>query len=88
MSEHNKAARAFLAAVRAQAQANMNKWGLQNLETLGLALAEETGEVAQAILAVKAQGGSDYQHVIDEARHVAALCVQIAVQVEQEQADD
>lgn len=33
-----------------QAVQNLQKWGIQSLETLGLAMAEETGELAQAIL--------------------------------------
>lgn len=55
---------------------NIEKWGVQDLETIGLAIAEETGELCQAILQAKSEGG-DPARIMEEARDLAALCLQI-----------
>lgn len=63
-------------ALEKRASANLNRWGKQDLETLGLAIAEETGELAQAILRFKHEGGMEdciYQEAID----LGALCLQV-----------
>lgn len=55
---------------------NVQKWGPQSLETLGLAIAEETGEVAQALLKFAKEGGPPGR-IREEAIDLAALCIQI-----------
>lgn len=66
-----------------RADKNIQKHGLQNLNTLGLALAEETGEVCQAILQFHHENGtlkSLYQEAID----TGALCLQIMLLIDSE----
>ena len=57
---------------------NLDKWGVQDFETLGLAVAEEAGELAQAILQNKHEGG-ERGRITHEALDLAALCVQVLV---------
>lgn len=57
---------------------NLDKWGVQDFETLGLAVCEEAGELAQAILQNKHEGG-DRGRITREALDLAALCVQVLV---------
>lgn len=59
-----------------QAKANIRKWGIQNFETLGLAIAEETGELAQAILQYKYENKPE-ECIAKEAIDLGALCLQI-----------
>jgi hypothetical protein len=59
-----------------QARKNIAKWGKQDLETLGLAIAEETGEICQAILKARWEGG-DRERIRAEAIDLGALCIQI-----------
>jgi len=61
---------------RSQAERNVTKWGLQDIETLALAIAEETGELAQAVLQHKHESGSILR-VYEEAKDLGALCIQI-----------
>jgi len=65
-----------LERIQKQADANIGKWGHQPLETLGLVAAEEMGEVCQAILQFVHEGG-DESRIYDEARDLAATCLQI-----------
>jgi len=61
---------------RAQAERNLAKWGPQDWETLGLAIAEETGELAQAILKCLHEGGPR-DRIQEEAVDLGALCLQV-----------
>ena len=58
-----------------QAEKNLRKWGKQDLETLGLAIAEETGELCQAILQARDEG-KERKWIRAEAIDLAALCIQ------------
>lgn len=57
---------------------NLDKWGVQDFETLGLAVCEEAGELAQAILQNKHENGERVR-ITREALDLAALCVQVLV---------
>jgi len=59
-----------------QARKNLAKWGKQDLETLGLAISEETGELCQAILQARDEKG-DRERIRSEAIDLAALCLQV-----------
>ena len=59
-----------------KAAANLAKWGMQDFETLGLAVAEEAGELAQAILQYLHEGG-DRGRIMEEAVDLGALCLQV-----------
>ena len=62
--------------MREKAEKNILKWGLQDVETLGLAIAEEAGELAQAILQNKHEGAPAYR-ITAEALDLGALCLQV-----------
>jgi len=62
--------------LRVQAERNLAKWGHQDWETLGLAIAEETGELAQAILKCLHEGGPR-ERIQQEAVDLGALCLQV-----------
>jgi NTP pyrophosphatase (non-canonical NTP hydrolase) len=73
--------RALARLVRAfadQAAKNLEKWGNQDMETLCLAIAEETGELAQAILQARHEGG-DPDRIRQEAIDLGALCAQMVM---------
>jgi len=55
---------------------NLARWGKQNLETLGLAVSEETGELCQAILKERWEKG-DRERIREEAVDLGALCMQV-----------
>ena len=59
-----------------KAKSNLQKWGEQDLETLGLCVAEEAGELAQAILQHKHEGGRE-DRIFNEAVDLGALCLQV-----------
>ncbi len=68
---------------RAQSHQNVCKWGLQNAETLILAINEQTGKMSQSFL------HSEFEpekytpgQLLEQARHTAALCLQLAVFLE------
>ena len=63
-----------------RADGNIAKWGAQGITTLGLAVAEECGEVAQAILKWKHEQGSE-DRIRDEAIDLGALCLQLLLWV-------
>ena len=67
-----------LALFAMKAEENIEKWGVQHLETLVLAIAEETGELAQALLQYRHEGG-ERQRILDETADLGALCCQIFV---------
>ena len=61
---------------------NLDKWGVQDFETLGLAVCEEAGELAQAILQNKHEHG-ELVRITQEALDLAALCVQVFVTMQE-----
>ncbi len=65
-----------LAKFRLRAEANVGKWGLQDKQTLGLAIAEGCGELAKAILKHRHEGGT-LLYIMREATDLGALCIQI-----------
>lgn len=62
--------------LRERANANVEKWGPQDFQTLALAVAEEAGELAQAVLKHRWEDGPR-ERIRDEAVDLGALCVQI-----------
>ncbi|MFH1603605.1 MAG: hypothetical protein ABIH03_06835 [Pseudomonadota bacterium] len=63
-------------ALLQRASANLEKWGKQDFEMLGLAICEEAGELAQAILQTRHEGGFE-DCIFDEAIGLGALCLQV-----------
>ncbi len=59
-----------------RASNNLARWGKQDFETLGLAVCEEAGELAQAILQHKHEGGHE-DRIFSEAIDLGAVCLQI-----------
>jgi NTP pyrophosphatase (non-canonical NTP hydrolase) len=59
-----------------RAETNLRKWGKQNWTTLGLAISEEAGEIAQAILQSRHENG-DPDRIRREAIDLGALCLQL-----------
>lgn len=59
-----------------KADENIAEWGVQDVETLLLAMQEELGELTQAHLEALAEDG-DPHRVSDELDDLAALCVQL-----------
>ena len=60
-----------------QAEQNLDKWGIQSVETLLLAMQEEMGELTQAHLEARSENG-DPDRVGDELVDLGALCYQLA----------
>ena len=60
----------------AKADENIAKWGLQEVDTLLLAIQEETGETARAYLEATHEGG-DSSRIREELDDLAALCIQL-----------
>lgn len=60
---------------------NVDRWGIQDVETLLLAIQEETGELAQAYLEARAEGG-DPSKIEDELEDLGALCIQLQERLE------
>ena len=65
-----------------KATTNMMKWGTQDFKTLALAIAEETGELAQAILQYKDEEKPSI-NILNETYDLAALCFQMIVRYEE-----
>ncbi|WP_148680502.1 hypothetical protein [Halovivax ruber] len=59
-----------------KAEENVEEWGLQDVETLLLAMQEEQGELAQAFLEAAYEGG-DPERVAEELADLGALCFQL-----------
>lgn len=59
-----------------KADENTEEWGLQEIETLLLAMQEELGELTQAHLEATHEDGSS-RRVSDELDDLGALCVQL-----------
>lgn len=72
--------KSYLRWFNLRAKVNLKKWGLQDIETLGLAIAEESGELAQAILKNKYEKGR-LGNISREAIDLGALCIQILLAV-------
>lgn len=64
-----------------KAEKNIAKWGTQDPQTLALAIAEESGEVAQAVLKFYHEGG-EASRISEEAVDLGALCIQMLVLLE------
>lgn len=60
-----------------KARSNLDRWGVQSVETLLLAMQEEMGELTQAHLEARDEDG-DSAAVRDELDDLAALCYQLA----------
>jgi NTP pyrophosphatase (non-canonical NTP hydrolase) len=73
MTNHHAIHTAILAN---KAEANLYKWGMQPLETLGLVASEECGELCQAMLQARHEGG-DADRIRQEAIDLGAVCLQI-----------
>ena len=69
-----------------KAERNVAKWGLQDRETLILAMTEELGELAQAHLQHKHEGGS-YARIHGEGRDLGALTIQLLYLLQKQEAD-
>lgn len=59
-----------------KAAENIDEWGLQAEETLLLAIQEEVGELAQAHLEARAEGG-DPERIDEELEDLGALLIQL-----------
>ena len=59
-----------------KALANVEKWGLQDRETLLLCLMEELGELTQAVLQAKHECGDELR-VIEELDDLGAVLLQL-----------
>jgi NTP pyrophosphatase (non-canonical NTP hydrolase) len=67
---------------RRKAEENVEEWGLQDVETLLLAMQEEMGELAQAHLEAEHEDG-DPTRIARELADLGALCVQLRWRLEQ-----
>lgn len=65
-----------------KAEGNVEEWGLQDVETLLLAMQEEQGELAQAHLEAEHEDG-DTARIAAELDDLAALCIQLRWRLEQ-----
>jgi NTP pyrophosphatase (non-canonical NTP hydrolase) len=65
-----------------KAEQNVEEWGVQDVETLLLAMQEEQGELAQAHLEAKHEDG-DAARIAAELNDLAALCIQLRWRLEQ-----
>ena len=72
----NSASYIAAAILQNKASANLAKWGMQPVETLGLVASEECGELCQAILKTNHEGG-DRDRIRQEAIDLGAVCLQI-----------
>lgn len=64
---------------RSRSVANAEKWGVQDLETLALAICEQSGKLSQSILhSTKEPDKCVAGRTLDEARHIGALSIQVA----------
>ena len=66
----------FIQTWQSKARDNVEKWGLQDREALLLAMTEELGELTQAVLEHKHEGG-EYQRIYDETADLGALVIQM-----------
>lgn len=59
-----------------KAAENIDEWGVQDEETLLLAIQEELGELTQAFLEARAEGGNP-RRIDDELDDLGALLIQL-----------
>lgn len=64
------------ARIFTQATKNTEKWGVQDVPDLILAMLEELGEISQAHLQAEHEGG-DPGRIYEEAKDLGALCLQL-----------
>lgn len=69
------------------ASRNVDRWGLQDVETLLLAMQEEQGELAQAYLEATHEDG-DPGRIGEELEDLGALCFQLAWRLEADRSVD
>jgi len=69
------------------ASRNVERWGLQDVETLLLAMQEEQGELAQAYLEATHEDG-DADRVSEELEDLGALCFQLAWRLDADRSAD
>ena len=65
-----------------KAEENVEEWGLQDVETLLIAIQEEQGELAQAYLEAEHEDG-EAARIASELADLAALCIQLWWRLEQ-----
>ena len=65
-----------------KAEENVDEWGVQDIETMLLAMQEEQGELAQAHLEAEHEDG-DAERIVAELDDLAALCIQLRWRLEQ-----
>jgi NTP pyrophosphatase (non-canonical NTP hydrolase) len=65
-----------------KAEENIEEWGLQDVETLLMAMQEELGEMTQAHLEAAHEDG-DAARIATELDDLAALCIQLRWRLEQ-----
>lgn len=66
-----------------KAEENIDEWGVQDIDTLLLAMQEEMGELTQAYLEYSAEDG-DGERIPKELADLGALCFQLSWRLEQE----
>lgn len=59
-----------------KAEENIEEWGVQEIDTLLLAMQEELGELTQAYLEHQAEGG-DFEDIGRELDDLVPLCIQL-----------
>jgi len=64
-----------------RASQNIGKWGLQDYKDLALQIAEEAGEVAQAVLQHEHEDGQE-SRIFEETVDLGALCCQMIYRYE------
>ncbi|MHB9286773.1 hypothetical protein ACKVMT_07005 [Halobacteriales archaeon Cl-PHB] len=65
-----------------KAEENVEEWGLQEIDTLLLAMQEEQGELSQAYLESEYENGNAAR-IASELDDLAALCVQLRWRLEE-----
>lgn len=70
-----------------KASENMAKWGLQEVDTLLLAMQEEMGELTKAYLESEYEEG-DKDEIKKELDDLGALCIQLRIAVNNEELEE
>lgn len=82
-SEACKKAKTELLEIGDQAAANIAKWGVQEIDTLVIAISEQSGKVSQAYLhSMHEPNKYERGQLKQQARHTAALCLQLFITLE------
>lgn len=83
MTDANRVSAAMeLAHWTEKAAENVDEWGLQEIDTLLLAMQEEQGELTQAYLESEYEDG-DAAQIAAELDDLAALCIQLRWRLEE-----